>query len=205
MPTILLLLVLQTQVTGSPIGGPQPTGSIAGVVRDTAGHPLADAVISIAVGSRRVRTDSLGRYHMDGVPVGPVDLMAWAYRHKTMQTDTVVRRGEELHVDFVLHPLFNEGVIPAGAVFGVVRDTAGRPVPGVSLFIGGLPRAAGTDSLGQYHFDWVPVGPARVVARRLGYKSVWVDTTIVTGQQLWVDFVLHTQAVKIQYIGVRQR
>lgn len=203
MATILLLLVLQTQLTGSQSS--QGIGSIAGVVLDTAGRPLAGAVVSIAAASRSVRTDSLGWYRLDKVPATGVGIVAWAYGHKTVMRDTVVRRGEVIHVDFVLHLLANGGLIPAGAIIGVVRDTAGRPVSTASVVLTGLSLGTMTDSLGRYHFDSVPVGPMHLWVRHIGYRGVKVDTTVAAGQPLWIDFVLREETFRLAPLAITSR
>ena len=104
---ILLVLALQTQVTGS----------ISGVVRDFTGKPLDDAVVSIQSASRYARTDSTGAYRLDAVPAGTVHMMAWALGHETENLDQVVTGGQQLRVDFVLRERQNT-VFPAGSGMG---------------------------------------------------------------------------------------
>jgi len=93
MPTILLILALQTQMTGS----------VAGVVRDTVGRPISYAAVTVSA-SRRTMADSLGQYRIDSVPVGrlAVSIRRVGFR---MRVDTVViQPGAETRATFVLHP-----------------------------------------------------------------------------------------------------
>lgn len=76
MPTILLVLALQTQVTGS----------IIGVVADTIGKPLADAVVSIAGATEHVRTDLVGPVHV-------------AARHAHPAADSALAISGRLHLE----------------------------------------------------------------------------------------------------------
>jgi len=112
-----------------------------------------------------------------------------------------LRRGQELHVDFVLPAITNDGVIPAGSVFGAIRDSAGHPVASTSVVLRGLSRGTITDSLGHYHFDSVPAGPVLLLVRRVGYRGVQKDTVVAAGQQLWMDFVVRTETFRLAPVG----
>ncbi|HTD59041.1 MAG TPA: serpin family protein [Gemmatimonadaceae bacterium] len=93
MPTILLILALQTQVTGS----------VVGVVRDTAGRPISYALVFVGP-PRHAMTDSLGQYRIDSVPAGrlAVSIRRLGF---DMRVDTVViQPGAETRATFVLHP-----------------------------------------------------------------------------------------------------
>src|SRR5579872_4913838 len=146
MATILLLLVLQTQVTGSKV-----PASISGRVRDAAGKPLAGAVVSVG-GFSRVRADSLGHYRMDLNAVGTLRVTAWAYGYQVTYQDAVVTPGKETELDFSLDTL-RTGVIPAGSVFGVVRNADGHPLASAMVLVTETAGQALTDSLGRYHMD----------------------------------------------------
>jgi hypothetical protein len=181
------------------------TGSLIGTVRDTGGKPISQAVVSIASASRHAFADSLGQYHFDAVPVGRVEIMAWGYGFRTAMVDTAIVGGRQLRMDFVLRAV-ESGVIPAtvqatGSAVGVVRDTAGHPIGSYAFVIAtssGHNRGARADSIGEYRIDSVPLGAVRISARRLGYHTTWVDTTITSpGEQLRADFELHVSTVRL--------
>jgi serine protease inhibitor len=92
MPTILLILALQTQVTGS----------VAGVVRDTVGRPIPSAVVSISP-SRHAVADSLGQYRIDSVPAGAIHISARRIGFQSASVDTVLSTSQRLHADIVMH------------------------------------------------------------------------------------------------------
>lgn len=186
MPTILLVLALQTQVTGS----------IFGVVRDTAARPLADAVVSIAGMTRHTRSDSLGQYRLVAVPAGPTNIAAWALGYKTTIVGQMVDGGRRLHLDFELHALGDE-IRPVGSVFGVVRDTAGHPIQGAMVFVNATRHKALTDSLGQYRIDSVPARAIQLVARSLGYLGTSVDTAVAAEEVVQLNFVMRISTVRL--------
>lgn len=190
MPTILLLLALQTQVTGS----------IAGVVRDTAGKPLPCAIVSIGGVTRHRGVDSHGEYRLDYIPAGRVVIVAWAYGYKTAQADTLVGGSGPVRVDFALQPL-RDGPIPVGSVLGSVRDARGRLLgtsPMVMVTGYGYRRQSRADSLGQYRVDSILIGAVQVQARALGYNGVSVDTALTApGQLLRIDFKLRPSTLKL--------
>lgn len=65
--------VLTVAVTAS-IAGAQSAVVYGTLLRDSIGHPLANATIEIAKLDRAVRSDSLGNFKFERLPAGPVDL-----------------------------------------------------------------------------------------------------------------------------------
>ncbi|HZS61503.1 MAG TPA: carboxypeptidase-like regulatory domain-containing protein [Gemmatimonadaceae bacterium] len=186
MANILLLLLLQTQVTGS-----QATGALAGRVRSNSGHALGGAVVSIWTTFYQARADSLGHYTMDSIPAGVVQVTVWAYRYQTLHQDVMIKAGRTDTTDFVLLPMPTE-VMPARSVYGIVRDAdTGHPVAWALVSVSGIPGDEATDSLGRYHIDSVPTGTVQLQVRRLGYHVVRMSTTMTVGPPLQVDFTLH--------------
>ncbi len=170
MPTILLLFVLQAPVTvQTQVTGSAPRGSIAGRVRNHVGEPLAGAVVSLGM-AQQARADSLGRFRLDSVPVGGVEVTVWAYRYQTLRQNVQVKAGVTDTTDFFLDPM-PTGLIPAGG--------------------------ARADSIGQYHVDSVPTGAAKVTARCVGFYGASVDTVMTAGQQLRLDFALKPDTLKL--------
>ena len=92
----------------------------------------------------------------------------------------------------------------AGAIAGVVRDTAGAPVAAVtvSTLAAGRVRAVETDSLGRYRLGGLP--PGRLVLRtsRLGYAPRQRVVVVVTGETARADFALPALAVEIAGVSV---
>jgi hypothetical protein len=190
-------------------GNVRPVGSVLGVVRDTAGHPITSSPFVVATASgykRQSRVDSTGHYRIDSIPLGLTRVTARSVGYHMTWVDTAITiQGEQLRLDFVLRvetitlgqlPLF--GPQSGGSVSGVVRDTAGRPIPSVAVSIRGMNRGTTTDSLGQYRIDSVPKGAVHLLVRRIGYAGSQVDTTLaLPGQGLTLDFVLRVQIFRL--------
>ena len=82
---------------------PTAPGALSGIVRDTAGAPIRHAQVWIPGTGIRGYADSLGRYQLDSVPVGRVQLRAalvgcQAEEHRSV----LITPGHSTLVDFVL-------------------------------------------------------------------------------------------------------
>ncbi|MGN6167609.1 MAG: carboxypeptidase-like regulatory domain-containing protein [Solirubrobacteraceae bacterium] len=111
---------------------PTTPGAVSGVVRDTAGASIRYAQVWIPGTGIRAYADSLGRYRLDSVPAGRVQLRAALVGYRTEEHRSVlVTAGHSTPVDFVLripgacdvdcHPL----VVPATPG----RDSTGPEKP----------------------------------------------------------------------------
>ncbi len=136
-----------------------PAGVLAGVVRDALG-PLAGACVLAARPERCTIADAEGRYRLEGLPAGPVEIVAQAPGHASAPRRVEVRLHHENIQDFLLQPggeiriLVNGPAdLPvAGAeVLAVPVDDAGAPAPAA-------PRAAFTDSRGYARLARLPAG-----------------------------------------------
>lgn len=65
---------------------------------------------------------------------------------------------------------------------GVVRDSAGRPVNGVEVRLKGVESLAITSEIGGFRLQNLPMGPASVMVRRLGFAPVAVDVVLRPGR-----------------------
>ena len=93
MPTILLILALQTQMTGS----------VVGVVRDASRRPVSYAQVFFGP-SRHTMADSLGRYRIDSIAPGSLHLSVSRIGFLRTQVDTALAPGQRLRLELVLRP-----------------------------------------------------------------------------------------------------
>jgi hypothetical protein len=89
------------------------------------------------------------------------------------------------------------------AILGVVRDTTGALVPGVSVTAKqtdtGLTRTAVSDEYGGYNMQLLPVGPYELTAELPGFKQqVRRGINLVVGQQAVVNLTLEVGGVAEQ-------
>ncbi|HKY99089.1 MAG TPA: TonB family protein [Gemmatimonadaceae bacterium] len=64
-----------------------------------------------------------------------------------------------------------EAAAQAGALAGTVSDSAGVPITGVEVIVGGAAYTARTDDRGQFRIS-APVGLVTITARRIGFEAV---------------------------------
>jgi Carboxypeptidase regulatory-like domain len=101
-----------------PASGQDSTGTIEGIVRDTAGGPVAGAQV-VAGGGGGVNTDSLGRYRFDSLPAGRIALLVRRVGYRVPAYESVtVARGGVTQANLVLVPISHRRVVfipcPAG-------------------------------------------------------------------------------------------
>lgn len=149
--------------------------TMRGVVKDTAGAPVSDVAVNAelrrsagVMGTASVdatsadESDAEGRFVLENVPFGSVMLRAYHGRHAV---STMLFEVETCEQDLGVELTVGSG----GALDGVVRDTAGKPVAGAKLSLSN--RAVGfingvTDAEGRYRFDKLPAGGMRLEAMR---------------------------------------
>lgn len=66
---------------------------------------------------------------------------------------------------------------------GIVRDSAGRPIPKVEIWVRGSDLFTYTDDAGGFRLPVIPVGDVKMTTRRLGYAPATVDLTLRAGQK----------------------
>src|SRR5262249_55939293 len=82
----------------------------------------------------------------------------------------------------------------AQTIAGTVRDETGGALPGVTVELrvgGGTPRAAVTDSQGQYRFDRVAQGRYRATFTLINFAIARRDVDVPASGAVRVDAVLH--------------
>lgn len=79
--------------------------------------------------------------------------------------------------------------VPA-TVRGTVRDTTGRPIAAVQLYVVGTRVSAQTDSRGHYELTLIVPGTTRVRATILGYPYSEQAIVLGAGEEASLDFRL---------------
>jgi Ca-activated chloride channel family protein len=100
------------------------TGTIEGLVQDSARKPLTSAYI--IAGNRSARTDSIGRYRLDNVPVGETLVTARALGYQPVAQKVVVAAGAVVRADFTMmaSPYRLEEIVVSGAAEVARRELA---------------------------------------------------------------------------------
>ncbi|HMD96237.1 MAG TPA: carboxypeptidase regulatory-like domain-containing protein [Terriglobia bacterium] len=139
-------------------------GMVHGVVADSSGNPVANALVMLASssvfgGSFTATSDSFGNYAFNGVFVGPFRVTAQDAigRRGGSATGTVNTDGQTVTANITLGP--------AGSIAGVVYRSDGvTPVPGAQVSLSTYGLTATADSGGNYSFSLLPVGIYNVAA-----------------------------------------
>ncbi len=69
-------------------------------------------------------------------------------------------------------------------VSGIVMDSIGAPLAGVSVSVSGIPITSSTDESGKFRLSGVPAGQANLRVRRLGFTPVDRSVNTTSGQSL---------------------
>ncbi|MEO7458327.1 MAG: carboxypeptidase regulatory-like domain-containing protein [Gemmatimonadaceae bacterium] len=71
---------------------------------------------------------------------------------------------------------------PHSTLVGMIRDSAGRAIPGVEVWLRGSDLYTITNDGGGFRIPTTPVGAVKLTVRRLGYEQATVDLTLREGQ-----------------------
>ncbi len=83
--------------------------------------------------------------------------------------------------------------LQSGNVYGVVADTSGASLPGVTVTLtgGGAPQIQVTDEIGQFRFLGLDPGTYRIEAGLDGYSTVVYETvTVAVGRNTTLELAL---------------
>src|SRR5262245_60554800 len=110
----------------------------------------------------------------------------------------VKRRGILIVIVLMSGMVFGQGF--SAAISGIVRDTTGAVIPGVSVTVkhteSGLTRTAITNETGGYNLQALPVGPYEVSTDLTGFKSqVRRGINLVVGQEAVVNLTMEVGGV----------
>ena len=166
----------------------EPGGEIAGIVVDTAGHPVPEARVS--GGGVGETTDKDGRFVAKGLVPDKYDLSASTPMLGTVNHVVQLGRGEHAEVRIVLTP---------SSLAGVVVDVRGEPVEGAAVFARSEnPDGYGYDRTDEYgHFDLGGLPPSahyKITAQREDSSVEGPSQEVATGNRQ-IRLRVHDQAI----------
>jgi len=143
---------------------PVTVGAVSGVVVNAAnGEPLADATVTI--GSRSVTTDTQGRFLVDELPAGDVNVSAGKAVFEADRTSAIVIAAETVDVELSLQP------ITYGTVRGVIVDAmTSEPIADATVTVAG--RNTRTNTAGEFELERVAAGDLMLTAAKRVYEQV---------------------------------
>ena len=175
-------------------------GSVTGVVVDAASHPVANAALTLtatsAFGSVTLAKNANldGTFRFDGVFLGGFTLNATdpITAQAGMTTGLVATDGQTVNVTVHLASY--------GNVHGVVRRADGvTTVANAAVTLVGTMLTATTDSIGQYSFNFLPLGVATVSVKDSATRGVGQASTTLTinGATVPLDVQLQPQGIVV--------
>ncbi len=161
---------------------PITTGTIRGVVIDAeTGAPIAEA--AVAAGDQRATTDSDGRFVLENVEAGMLEVAASKTLYVPNATDAALEAMAEIETEIRLTP------ITWGTVSGTVRDaTTGTALANTDVRIGG--GNVTTNAQGEYIAERVPAGSISATASLPRYYDDQARIELPRDGTLQQDFEL---------------
>jgi hypothetical protein len=93
---------------------------------------------------------------------------------------------------------------PTTTLVGIVRDSAGHPVPGVEVWLRGSDLYTHTADNGGFRIPGVPPGAARVTVRRMGYEPTTFELQLKSGQVDSLIVLLSQVATELAGVNVEE-
>ncbi len=154
-------------------------GTISGIVRDSAGRPLENAVIGLDPSgkSRATRADARGRFRFDRVSAGKHELRTtWLGYQPDDRTVDVPDEGLDVTIVLTAIPFPLDTLVVVakrtGAFGTVVVHNDLRPLGAVQVAVAGTRFRKQTGSDGRFSFPDLKEGGYLVEARRDGFKTM---------------------------------
>lgn len=88
------------------------------------------------------------------------------------------------------------------AIRGTVRDAAGAPLPGASVYLSGTTRGASADADGRFRIEAIPPGAYRVVGSLVGYQPDVREMRIQAGDDRPVVLTLSATTLALGTVEV---
>ncbi|MCA0376066.1 MAG: carboxypeptidase-like regulatory domain-containing protein [Gemmatimonadetes bacterium] len=173
---------------------PAAAGTLAGLVVDSAGVPVADIAVYLFELRRQERTDARGWFRFADVPKGKYTLTARSlgFLGATERVDVKAQGGvvrlRIARLDRALPAVIT--VASRGGLSGVVADTALRALRDVSVKVLGTGLTARTDSAGRFY---LAAKPGRYLLRveREGFTRQLIGVSVPEGEgrevAVWLD------------------
>ncbi|HEY4305248.1 MAG TPA: carboxypeptidase regulatory-like domain-containing protein [Gemmatimonadaceae bacterium] len=167
------------------------TGStLTGVVRDSAGAPLADVEVLLRDAGRGTRTNQQGQFTLEAPPRSYV---AWFRRlgYRSIEYTWAARSGQRVEINIVMPAVprqLDPVVVRAdedkrakahASLLGLVLDSTGTAIPEAEVQLVGADIAGTTRSNGGFLFKPLGIGTYVVRVRKLGYAPSTTTVQLV--------------------------
>jgi hypothetical protein len=180
--------------------------TVVGVVRDSAGRPLENAVVALNPNTdvRATRADAQGRFRFDRIDPGEYALrVTWLGYVPVDRTVTVPREGLQIEIVLARLPFQLDTlrvVAQRKGVFGTtVQRSDFRALGGVNVDVLGTRFRSKTEADGKFAFD-LREGSYVIVGRRDGFASRILPVPVPSEEAVEVALALDTARTKAELI-----
>lgn len=137
----------------------QLKGSISGTVRDTVGAGVSGVAVTLDSGGFATNTDNLGRYTIPDVPgrTWTVRFTRVGWRDTSLAGIVLAIDEDRFGLDMVMRALPDTSDT-TGSLSGVVTDSLGVPLAGVSVLAVGQGALTSSDASGAFRLTGLPAG-----------------------------------------------
>lgn len=197
--------VLSALLAAAPVAASAQWSALQGRVLSDSGKPIAGATVTLNSVRYSVRTDTLGRFHLNGTPGSTLILTLQAAGFREQEATVVLSRGRSTQRDFAL---VSEGTAlpetnPSDLVLRVRALTAdNEPIAYATLQINGGRRYVSDDS-GRLAVPITIRAKASLLMRRIGFEPTEVILTEMPDTAVQVRMRSVARTLETQVVTVR--
>lgn len=180
---MMVALLMHGPSALAQVAPPRPAGpgTIAGIVRDTAGRALDAVAVILVQQQQTTRTRADGSFLFTQIKPGKYSIELRNVGYKPMVGKVTVKdSGGVIALTMQRAPFSLPARITMaarGGLSGVIADTGYRPLAGVKVSVNGASLMAETDSSGSF-FVPAKAGKYLVVLKRSGYARQLISVTV---------------------------
>ena len=191
--------------------------TIAGVVRDSTGAPIADAEVVVRELTQGTRTNARGEFTLRDVAPGAYQVWFRRLGYRSVDYNWEARPGEKTEVTVVLHavPRTLDPIIVradedrrlkgTSSILGLVIDSAGTPIDEAEVQLVGANRIGVTRPNGGFLFRPLPIGQYLIRVRKLGYAPANMTLSLVDHDDREVIIKMRALPVKLDAMTIAAR
>jgi hypothetical protein len=183
----------------------QTPGALSGIVRDSAGRPLREAVVVLDPNDdiRATRTDAAGRFRFDRLRAKRyVMRTTWIGYQADERTIELPAGGLEVTITLtrLTFRLDTMTVVARRTgIFGTAIDKQSfHPLGGVDIWIAGTSHRARTSSDGRFSFPELTEGGFLVMGRRDGYETISLAVAVPDTAAIELALVMDSLRTRAQ-------
>lgn len=187
----VLLASAALVAAGVPVAAARAQATLAGVVRDSAGGPVADVEIILRDTNRGTRTNNRGQFTL--ADVAPGNYRVWFRRlgYTSVEYNWAARGSErtDVNVGMRMIPRSLDPVVvradedkrakARASILGLVIDSANKAIPEAEVQLVGADMSGLTRDNGGFLFKPLGVGTYVIRVRKIGYSPATVTVQLV--------------------------